>query len=217
MITVTQARENDRTTFCRQFTFNKNGYSNRETAGAIVSGTPVAGISISDILVGSKVALTDPEKLSPNEVGYIVVQQDSDRTLVTPDAHRKSGLQIDDLVTAQQFIDDMTEKAKSVCEIVSGSMSAYQIDLVRDANLTLQYFVGEGSGNSSKRAFWSSYWTNTPHPTMPSLKLICSSSGGYGNYINGSVQNHAVRPLFSIPHTVFVSTNPNASGAYELV
>lgn len=47
MITVTQARENDRTTFCRQFTFNKNGYSNRETAGAIVSGMPTDGISIS--------------------------------------------------------------------------------------------------------------------------------------------------------------------------
>ena len=44
MITVTQARENDRTTFCRQFTFNKNGYSNRELDGAIVSGMPVAGL-----------------------------------------------------------------------------------------------------------------------------------------------------------------------------
>ena len=40
MITVTQARENDRVTYCRQFTFNKNGYSNRETDGAIVSGIP---------------------------------------------------------------------------------------------------------------------------------------------------------------------------------
>ena len=40
MITVTQARENDRVTYCRQFTFNKNGYSNRETDGAVVSGMP---------------------------------------------------------------------------------------------------------------------------------------------------------------------------------
>ena len=63
MITVTQARENDRTTFCRQFTFNKNGYSNRELDGAIVSGTPVAGLLVSDLEDGTLISI--PENGSP--------------------------------------------------------------------------------------------------------------------------------------------------------
>ena len=63
MITVTQARENDRITFCRQFTFNKNGYSNRETAGAIVSGMPVAGIPVNNLPNGTLINI--PENGSP--------------------------------------------------------------------------------------------------------------------------------------------------------
>lgn len=63
MITVTQARENDRTTFCRQFTFNKNGYSNREVDGAVVSGIPVAGIPVSNLPDGTLISI--PENGSP--------------------------------------------------------------------------------------------------------------------------------------------------------
>ena len=63
MITVTQARENDRTTFCRQFTFNKNGYSNRELDGAVVSGMPVAGLLVSDLEDGTLISI--PENGSP--------------------------------------------------------------------------------------------------------------------------------------------------------
>lgn len=59
MITVTQTRENDRTTFCRQFTFNKNGYSNRELDGAVVSGVPVEGIEISSLPVGTKIKIPE--------------------------------------------------------------------------------------------------------------------------------------------------------------
>ena len=63
MITVTQARENDRITFCRQFTFNKNGYSNREVDGAIVSGMPVSGILVSGLENGTLISI--PENGSP--------------------------------------------------------------------------------------------------------------------------------------------------------
>ena len=63
MITVTQARENDRTTFVRQFTFNKNGFSNRETAGAIVSGMPVEWIPVNNLPNGTLINI--PENGSP--------------------------------------------------------------------------------------------------------------------------------------------------------
>ena len=63
MITVTQARENDRTTFCRQFTFNKNGYSNRELDGAVVSGMPVVGLLLSKI--PDETLINIPENDSP--------------------------------------------------------------------------------------------------------------------------------------------------------
>lgn len=65
MITVTQARENDRTTFCRQFTFNKNGYSNREVDGAVVSGMPVAGILVKDLPDGTEI-LVDKDYTGEN-------------------------------------------------------------------------------------------------------------------------------------------------------
>ena len=71
MITVTQARENDRTTFCRQFTFNKNGYSNRELDGAVVSGMPVEGIELSGLPIGTIINI--PENDTP--VPYIKVHQ----------------------------------------------------------------------------------------------------------------------------------------------
>lgn len=49
MITVNQPRENGRTTFCRQFTYNPKGEYNSRRDGAIVSGMPVAGILISEL------------------------------------------------------------------------------------------------------------------------------------------------------------------------
>lgn len=48
MITVNQPRENGRTTFCRQFTYNPKGEYNSRRDGAIVSGMPVEGTPILD-------------------------------------------------------------------------------------------------------------------------------------------------------------------------
>ena len=48
MITVNQPRENGRTTYCRQFTYNPKGEYNSRRDGAIVSGMPVEGTPILD-------------------------------------------------------------------------------------------------------------------------------------------------------------------------
>ncbi len=63
MITVNQPRENGRTTFCRQFTYNPKGEYNSRRDGAIVSGTPMAGLLVSDLEDGTLISI--PENGSP--------------------------------------------------------------------------------------------------------------------------------------------------------
>lgn len=220
MITVTQARENDRTTFVRQFTFNKNGYSNRETAGAIVSGMPVAGMPISELPVGSKIALTDPAKLSPNEVGYIVVQQNEDTAYLTTDAHQVTGNWTNRDTTAQQFIADMTDRAQAVCTLVRGAMERWELsaEVWPTGKQALTYFAGLTHEATPKREFWSDYWTNT-RSTMTNLSYSYIRKNGMCANNDASAPNkiHALRPLLSIPSSTLVSSQPNAAGAYELV
>ena len=224
MITVTQARENDRTTFCRQFTFNKNGYSNREVDGAVVSGVPVAGIPVPELPTGSKIALTDPSKLSPNEVGYIIVQQESDRVLSIPDAHQKSGLWNDRVTVAQQFIADMTAKAQAVCTVAAGAMTKDNVggkDNSSPGNLS--YFADATSWNANpKRAFWSDYWledraTHVSGPNSPYHYMVAANGAASGMQTGGNTTVLAIRPLIALPSTTLVSPEPNAAGAYELI
>ena len=54
-IEVTIPRENSRTTFCRQFTYNPKGEYNSRRDGAIVSGMPVAGISVSELPLKTRI------------------------------------------------------------------------------------------------------------------------------------------------------------------
>ena len=63
MITVNQPRENGRTTFCRQFTYNPKGEYNSRRDGAIVSGMPVAGIPVNNLPNGTLINI--PENGSP--------------------------------------------------------------------------------------------------------------------------------------------------------
>ena len=83
-ITVTQPRENDRTTYVRQFTFNKVGEYNSRRDGAIVSGTPLSGTLLSAVPIGTIVNIS--ENSTPTR--FIVVQHghptaDNGRTLLT--------------------------------------------------------------------------------------------------------------------------------------
>lgn len=59
MITFNQARENSRTTFCRQFTFNPQGAYNSRRDGAIVSGMPVEGNTCTSLPVGTKIKIPE--------------------------------------------------------------------------------------------------------------------------------------------------------------
>lgn len=52
-IEVTLPRENGRTTYCRQFTYNPKGEYNSRRDGAIVSGMPVAGNPVTDLPTGT--------------------------------------------------------------------------------------------------------------------------------------------------------------------
>lgn len=63
MITVNQPRENGRTTFCRQFTYNPKGEYNSRRDGAIVSGMPVAGNPVNNLPNGTLINI--PENGSP--------------------------------------------------------------------------------------------------------------------------------------------------------
>ena len=63
LIEVTLPRENGRTTFCRQFTYNPKGEYNSRRDGAIVSGTPVAGNPVNNLPNGTLINI--PENGSP--------------------------------------------------------------------------------------------------------------------------------------------------------
>ena len=218
MITVNQPRENGRTTYCRQFTYNPKGEYNSRRDGATVSGAPVAGMPISELPVGSKIALTDSAKLSPNEVGYIVIQQNEDTAYLTTDAHQVTGTWTSRDMAAQQFITDMTEAAKAVCDLVKGAMTATQIGYhgYQETGEVLAYFQ---SDVTTKRAFWSDWWTDSRSTTNTSHQpLYCRSSGSISDMsISSANTTHALRPLLSIPSSTLVSSQPNAAGAYELV
>lgn len=211
MITVTQARENDRTTFCRQFTFNKNGYSNREVDGAVVSGVPVSGVPISSLPIGSKIALTDPEKLSPGEVGYIVCQSSDEILYLVPDAHRKRGNFASALSVAQSAVSDMTEKARAIVTTVRGMLTS------RELKGGLPFFNSDES-----RSFWNRYWIdwNSSSIGLPSnVEIYCPASGGPIATTNREAETVSlgIRGLYSIPSSTLVSSQPNAAGAYELI
>ena len=217
-IEVTLNRENGRTTYCRQFTYNPKGEYNSRLQGAVVSGTPVAGMPISELPVGSKIALTDSAKLSPNEVGYIVIQQNEDTVYLTTDAHQVTGTWTGRDTAAQQFITDMTEAAKAVCTLVKGALTATQIGYhgYQETGEVLTYFQ---SDVTTKRAFWSDWWTDSLSQSNTSHQpLYCRSSGSISDMsISSANTTHALRPLLSIPSSTLVSAEPNSSGAYELV
>lgn len=219
MITVNQPRENGRTTFCRQFTYNPKGEYNSRRDGAIVSGMPVAGQPASALPVGTKIALTDPAKLSPNEVGYIVVQQDPDRVMLIPDAHQKRGTWSDQESVAQQFIADMESKAQEICSVVAVNMTIGQLGTTSAG--TIDYFSDVvGYQANAKRAFWSNYWTATKaSAVVPATYYFCYSDGRVSTRASSasSTSTLAFRPLLSIPSSTLVSSQPNAAGAYELV
>ena len=82
-LSVTQPRENDRTTYVRQFTFNKVGEYNSRRDGAIVSGVPKSSTLLSNVPVGTIVNVL--ENSTPTR--FIVVQHgyptaDNGRTLL---------------------------------------------------------------------------------------------------------------------------------------
>lgn len=219
MITVNQPRENGRTTFCRQFTYNPKGEYNSRRDGAIVSGMPVAGQPVSALPVGVKIALTDPAKLSPNEVGYIVIQQNEDTVYLTTDAHQVTGTWTNRDTTAQQFIADMTDQAQAVCTLVRGAMERWELsaEVWPTGKQALTYFAGLTYVQTPKREFWSDYWTNT-RSTMSNLSYSYIRKNGMCANNDASAPNkiHALRPLLSIPSSTLVSSQPNAAGAYEL-
>ena len=210
-LAVTLPRENGRTTFCRQFTYNPKGAYNSRRDGAIVSGTPVAGMPISELPVGSKIALTDPAKLSPNEVGYIVVGMEPQRALITPDAHQKSGSATNADTIARDFIADMVGKASQICQVVAGCMTISQLGNDSGA---LEYFRENAQ---TKRAFWTDYWTASSPAAYPSLRIYVQANGALntGGGVHPS-QSKGLRPLLSIPVDTLVLPTPNPSGAYEL-
>lgn len=222
-ITIIRPRDNGVVTYARQFTFNPQGFSNREVDGAVVSGMPVSGVPISSLPIGSKIALTDPSKLSPNEVGYIIVQEESDRVLSIPDAHQKSGLWKDRVTVAQQFIADMTAKAQAVCTVAAGAMTKDNVggkDNSSPGNLS--YFADATSwGANPKRAFWNDYWledraTHVSGPDSPYYFKVAANGEASSLQTGGSTSTLAVRPLIALPNTALVAAEPNAAGAYEL-
>ena len=62
-ITIIRPRDNGVVTYARQFTFNPQGFSNRELDGAIVSGMPMAGIPVNNLPNGTLINI--PENGSP--------------------------------------------------------------------------------------------------------------------------------------------------------
>lgn len=209
MITVTQARENDRTTYCRQFTYNPKGEYNSRRDGAIVSGMPVAGIAVSELPIGSKIALTAPDKVSINppfpEIGYICVQKNEDNMWLVPDNHVVLNTWRNRDSAAQKFLEDMTEKAKSVVTLVQGALSRAQ------ARGGIAYF-----DSNEKRVFHYKWWLNDQYDSSRAWYVEGNGDAGASKYEGKGTQN-AIRPLVSIPLDVLVSAEPNAAGAYELL
>lgn len=211
MITVTKSRIDGRTTFCRQFTYNPKGEYNSRRDGAIVSGIPVSGVPISSLPIGSKIALTDPEKLSPGEVGYIVCQSSDEILYLVPDAHRKRGNFASALSVAQSAVSDMTEKARAIVTTVRGMLTS------RELEGGLPFFSSDES-----RSFWNRYWIdwNSSFIGLPSnVEIYCPASGGPIATTNRETETVSlgIRGLYSIPPDTMVSGSPNPQGAYELI
>ena len=194
--------------FVRQYPLGVNGVYQRELPKSTVSGMPVGYIIASEIPTGSKIAMTDPQKLSDGEIGYIVIQHVSDLLYIVPDAHRITSTWSNRTASAQQFISDMTEKAKQICTLVSGAMTTTQLQG------GIPYFPS-GTGACAERAFWNTYWTGTAVDS--SRAIVVGSDGHIGTDYRNISNPFAIRPLFSIPASTLVSAQPNASGAYELV
>lgn len=205
MITVTQARENDRTTFCRQFTFNKNGYSNRELDGAIVSGMVSSGMNIEELPIGSKVALTEASKKYPNEVGYFVSGLEDGFVEVLSDAHAVQSTWDNRSQGAAQALEDMSEKAKSVVQLKAAALP------YSDVTGGYSFF-----NSDARRSFPANWWTETKLDNIHVVYVKASGAASQSYYENSGT-TLTVRPVFKIPFGTLVSAQPNEEGAYELL
>lgn len=212
MITVNQPRENGRTTFCRQFTYNPKGEYNSRRDGAIVSGTPVAGQPVSALPVGSKIALTDPAKLSAGEVGYIIFDKPGTEVLLMPDFGKFEGEWSNVDQSPNQYIGTMSTKAQTI--ISTKYKSATYEQLLETSATAFAYIKNQSSNEArTRRKINTWYFINS---TINGYRRYVDKFGSFG-YSTSSSTVMAYRPVFSIPSTTLVLPEPNAAGAYELV
>ena len=202
MITVTQARENDRTTYCRQFTFNKNGYSNREVDGAVVSGTPVPGFPANELIAGTFV------ELGTGQDKYIVVNVTSDQVAIIPTTPLFQGVVNGQSAGLAQYRGRMSEKANGIVMDLASGLTQDQVGGGLALAGTYQYF----SAPSGPKKQWGVNWFLLNVPNF--LRYVNTG----GSIITAQTSTLAYyRPVFYIPGNALMTPTPNADGAYELI
>lgn len=218
MITVTQVRENDRTTFCRQFTFNKNGYSNRETAGAVVSGMPVAGNPVTDTPIGTILNLGYGTEL------YRIVHKTESMAILDPQMVKTSGTPTGITGAVETFRQAMSPEAQ---QIVTSYRDGYLRDEMWKEQMgnsvpgTLEWFSTQ-QRNSWPQGFWLTRMDASGSWPYQYVRIAANGAWAgtdFSNKPNGSdiSKTSYYRPSFQIPLTTLLSPTPNPDGSYNLI
>lgn len=247
MITVNQPRENGRTTFCRQFTYNPKGEYNSRLQGAVVSGTPVAGIPVTNLPDGTLISI--PENGSP--VLFYKAKSDYESEL------NGNGLQ---LVVRKGFSDSLvwntsdisTYATSYIDQYLNGDFISRLPDLVKQLIVSskIRYTIGGGNNTISeieRKIFLPSFgeygatfvWGNVAGEILPIADILKTDVTGWhwtrdaatnvgttACYMreNGVVystrcssQALGVRPSFCLSAQSIVSPEPNEDGSYNLI
>ena len=202
MITVNQPRENGRTTFCRQFTYNPKGEYNSRRDGAIVSGTPVPGFPANELIAGTFV------ELGTGQDKYIVANVTSNQVAIIPTTPLFQGVVNGQSAGLAQYRERMSEKANEIVMDLASGLTKDQVGGGLALAGTYQYF----SAPSGPKKQWGVNWFLLNVPNF--LRYINTG----GSIITAKTSTLAYyRPVFYIPGNALMSPTPNADGAYELL
>ena len=144
LIEVTLPRENGRTTFCRQFTYNPKGEYNSRRDGAIVSGTPVAGNPVNNLPNGTLINI--PENGSP----VLFYKAKSDYESDLNGAGRSLVVRKDCYDKRQWNSSNVNAYATSTIDAgLNGDYKALFPQTVQEMMGTTQFYYTPGNGNTA--------------------------------------------------------------------
>ena len=201
-ITIIRPRDNGVVTYARQFTFNPQGFSNRELDGAVVNGTPVPGFPANELIAGTFV------ELGTGQDKYIVANVTSDQVAIIPTTPLFQGVVNGQSAGLAQYRERMSEKANEIVMDLASGLTQDQVGGGLALAGTYQYF----SAPSGPKKQWGVNWFLLNVPNF--LRYINTS--GVVTTAQTSMSAY-YRPVFYIPGNALMSPTPNADGAYELI